>query len=65
MRLNPKTFFPPFSMGQMDGFSKQNQQEYNLAFKYLGRISVIHTDRRAGLGFLHTNHPKLDGSICI
>lgn len=65
MRLNPKIFFFPSYMGQMDGFRRQNQQEYNLAFKYLGRISVIHTDRWAGLGFLHTNHPKLDGSICI
>ena len=48
MRLNPQTFFSPSYMGQIDGFRRQIQQEYNLAFKYLGRLSVKHTDRGQG-----------------
>ena len=62
MRLNPQTFFSPSYMGQIDGFRRQIQQEYNLAFKYLGRLSVKHTDRGQGWAYQPS---KLDGSIRI
>ena len=65
MRLNPQTFFSPILYGSNRWLQETKPTGIQPCLQYLGRLPVKHTDRRAGLRFLHTNHPKLDGSIRI